>query len=247
MRTAPLLLACCALAACNFHLGTSTPGSHGNATFSYASCLFGCGTDQPMMLGTDEGIAVSGDSIPALVATSSAPDVVAVESISRECCDANQSCQTIDSGDLCPSGDKTSSFVVRVRTEAVGSSDLTLRQTDGTVWDAVTLFVERPTSLALTCDDAPGPVSLRVNDACGLGWTAKDQDGRELMATTGVLLTSADPTIAAFGQFLGEPTGSTEGVQGFLGSTIVGLSPGTTTVTASASGTTAQLAVHVTK
>jgi hypothetical protein len=251
MRPLPFLIASLALAplaaGCSFHLGSSTQGNQNQATFSYGSCLFGCSVDEPMMLGTQESIHVTAPDIPVVTVSSSDETVIAVHGATRTCCDQANTCRTIDATVACNANETTTALDFTADTKAVGTADLVLRAADATVFDSVTLTVARAQSLSLQCDNAPGPVSLRAGDTCGLGWTALDAQGRALMASTGVNVATDSADVAELRELFGQSTPSLVATQGFLGTSVVGIAPGDATISASVGEAKTSIVVHVTQ
>jgi hypothetical protein len=252
MRHLPFLAACIALApltgGCALHFGTSTSGSQNNVTFADTQCLFGCSVDQPMMLGTEESLTVrSSNEIPAVTIVSSDPSVLSVTDSSRSCCDANsENCSTVETWAPCPAGQKTTTLNVDLKTNAVGRADLVLHRADATLYDSVSIEVARAVTLDLSCANHPAPTSLSLGQSCAIGWTAKDSQGRELLASSGVDLESSDGHVVGFEELFGAPTNSTQGTQGLLGTSLVAVGPGDATISASAGGAAASMTVHVT-
>lgn len=247
MRFLLLSAACLSAVAC-FHLGGDTSGAHGNADFSYSSCLFGCTTTTPMMLGDEEDVTVTG-SIPDSVSfETTSPSIVSIESSKRSCCtkdsDAGTTCRDVATNDACAQGE-TASLVVTVRAPAVGTSDLVIKKSDGSTWDSVTLSVEQAASLALACN-TKGSVALPKNGTCSVTWQATDGTGKALMSTGGVHLVTSDPTVAAFSGFLTLDQSEIQATPQLLGGvSIDAIGPGDATVTATGGGATETLAVHV--
>jgi hypothetical protein len=239
-----LLLSLVMLTACNFQLGTSTNGDSGNARFEYGACLFGCKVNQAMMTGTSEIIRVTGSSIPAIHASSTATSVMSVGAETRECCTQKGACRTITASDVCATGE-TASLSITVITKTAGSAELVLDQ-NGTTFDSVTLTVADPKSLVVACGNKPGSTTLPRNQECGLTWTARDASGNALMATTGVTMITTDATVADFATgLLGEKSSSVTATQGLFGTSIATHAAGEATITATANGASAQYVVDV--
>jgi hypothetical protein len=240
-----LLLGSLILTACSFQLGSSTSGEDGHAKFEYASCFFGCSVDQAMMTGTAESIRVTSSvDIPPVTARSTDSSVVSVGEATRECCLPKGSCRTLVSTEACASGE-TATLTVHVVANAPGSAELVLDH-EGAVFDAVALTVAQPESLVISCNGTAA-ITLAKDGDCGLAWTAKDAHGATLMASTGVMMTTSDPTVADFSSgLLGTKSSTVTATQGLFGTSLVAHSAGVTTIDASASNATSQLVVHVT-
>jgi hypothetical protein len=258
-----------------------TTGADGRAVFVLVSdsCVEDCQTTHPLMQGTTETIAVNaanapctggtcGAAIPALTITSSAPNVVAIVSATRQCCALTANSQTCDAptdvSASCPDGD-IASISVRVSALGVGSATITLARSDASIYDAVDVSVAAPATLTLDCDpldvDAHGdqsilesergplPSTLTNGSKCALGWKAQDANGTTLIASTGVTIASSDPTVIGF-QSMSDldqtTTGQAQADQSNRGNTMVAaLASGTSTLTAQAGGTTAVQSIRV--
>jgi hypothetical protein len=235
--------------ACSIHVGGETNGAHGNADFSYSNCFLGCTTTTPMMLGDEEDVSVNG-SIPDTVSVdTSAPSIVSVKSASRACCtqdaDAGTTCRTTGLNTPCAAGE-TASLSVTVDALAVGSSDLVVKNADGSVWDSVTLSVEQATSLQLACNNTKGSVTLVQNATCPVTWQATDANGKAMMSTAGIHLTTSNPGVASFNGFLTANQSDIQAIPQLFGSvSIAAVGPGDAVVTAVGGGATETLAVHV--
>jgi hypothetical protein len=78
-------------------------------------------------------------------------------------------------------------------------------------------------------------------------WKATDAKGGALMSKAGIFLTSSDPTIVTFEGFQAFHWSEIEATPCPLGDvSMLALSPGDATVTATGGGATETLAVHVT-
>ena len=188
---------------------TQTVGLEGNASFSFLGRAPSAPTTKPMMVGTQETIAITGvmSTLPAVSAVSSAPTVVSIAQVG--CC--NGVCDP-SSTDACPA---TTAVDVLVNALAAGSATLMVLRGDGTTFDEVNLSVAEPTSLDVLCapfgetnsdpptfsttgSPEPIPASMTMGSACALTWTASDTTGDDLMASTGVTFTSSDAAVVAF-------------------------------------------------
>ncbi len=238
-----------AVGACSFHLGGETNGARGNAQFSYSECLLGCNTTTTMMLDDEEDVSVSGSIPDAVSVESSAPAIVSIAKASRECCtkdsDAGSTCRPIDLNGACASGE-TASLTVTVDAHAAGSAGLVVKMGDGSVWDSVTLSVEPAASLALACN-TPGSVTLANGGACPVTWKAADAKGQPLMSSSGIRLTTSDPSVAVFNGFLSLRQSEILATPLLMGGvSVFAVGTGDATVTATGGGATETLAVHVT-
>ncbi len=235
------------VAACSVHVGGETNGAHGNAEFSYSNCFLGCTTTTPMMLADEEHVSVSG-SIPDLVSVeTTAPSIVSIKSSARTCCTSGAdggTCQTMGLNGACASGGTTSLDIV-VDAPAVGTSDLVIKKSDGSVWDSITLSVEEAASLALTCN-TKGSTTLTQNATCPVTWLATDANGKGLMSTAGIDLKTSNATVAEFNGFLVTNQSDIQAIPQVFGDvSIVAVGPGDATITATGGGATETLAVHV--
>ena len=231
--------------ACTLH----TSGTHHNGEFSYSNCFLGCATTTPMMLGDEEDVSVSG-AVPAVVSIeSSSPSIVSIKSSARECCskdaDAGTTCHTVALNDACAS-QETATLRITVDAPATGSSDLVIRQSDGTIWDSVSLTVEKAASLSLACNTKTN-ASLNVNGSCPITWTAKDGAGKGLMSTRGIALTSSDANVVVFSGFLKTNQSTIQATPQLFGDvTLHAAGAGDAVVTGTGGGATETLSVHVT-
>jgi hypothetical protein len=250
MRTFLFAAAAVSSIAVACHVGGETNGAQHNAEFSYSNCFLGCATTTPMMLGDEEDVSVSGSSLPANVTLeTSAVSVVSLGSAVRQCCtssaDAGTTCHDVGLNDACSAGD-TQTLRITVDAVAVGSSDLVIKKPDGSVWDSVTLSVEKAASLDLACKTSPD-VTLAVNGSCPITWVAKDAGGRGLMSTSGIHLTSSDKAVVEFNGFLSPAQGDIQATPQLFGDvTMVAIGAGDATVTGTGGGASETLSVHVT-
>ena len=144
--------------------------------------------------------------------------------------------------------DETGTLDILVDAPAVGSSDLVIKKSDGSVWDSITLSVEQASALALACNTA-GSVTLAQNAQCVVTWRATDAKGNGLMSTAGVDLKTSDPTVVQLvsdGLLGGVNTNELQATpQLFGGASLVAVGAGNATVTATGGGASETLAVHV--
>ena len=103
--------------------------------------------------------------------------------------------------DACTSTE-TATVTVTVHAVAEGSSELRVKDSDGSVWGAVTLSVERAVSFDLACNTG-GAVTLAQGNTCPVTWRATDANGAALMSSEGIFLTSSDKNVVAFEPFVG--------------------------------------------
>lgn len=241
------LVSAVAAVACTVHVGGETNGTRGNGEFSYSNCFLGCTTTTPMMLADEEHVSVSG-SIPGSVSVeTSAPSIVSIKSSSRNCCTSGAdggTCHTVGLNEACASGE-TATLDIVVDAPAVGSSDLVIKKSDGSVWDSITLSVEQAASLALTCN-TKSSVTLAQNATCPVKWLATDANGKGLMSTAGIDLKTSNASVAAFNGFLTTNQSDIQAIPQLFGDvTLVAIGPGDATVTATGGGATETLSVHV--
>jgi hypothetical protein len=240
MRTSGFAFLLCA--ACS--ASTETVGDDQQANFSYAACTVGCDMGRAMMVGTTERVVVDGSSkqIPPITIASSAPGVFEIASARRVCCDDSTNgagCNFFPVEQACAAGD-TSSILLDVNAVGTGSAELVLTQANGgATFDQVAITVAEPSTLALECDDngtiTPIPSTLISGETCPVAWTVKDSSGRELMASSGVALSSSDATVMGFESSPGsEVAASAEPSNATNPSSIVGVAAGTATLTAQA-------------
>jgi hypothetical protein len=241
-----LLFGSLMLTAC-FELGSATNGDAGHVKFEYGSCLFGCKVDEAMMNGTTEKIRVTASSIPPVIPRSTDSSIIAVGDATRQCCPSNGNgpCRTLGSNNAC-NDSEIPSLDIPVVTKGVGTAELVLDQ-GGTPFDSVTLKVAAAGSLVLSCGE-PGTFDMKTGDECGLSWTASDSNGDALMATTGVTVTTSDPTIAALSTgFVASNASTIEASQQlFAGSSVTARAPGVATISASAGNATSKVLLSVT-
>jgi hypothetical protein len=238
-----------ALTGCSFSLGASTPGSDNRLAFSYSSgsCLLGCVTTDPLMVGTSESLDATGP-MPLLTVVSTDPQVISVTAGSLECCTTSASsttCTTPAAGSACPASAKAT---VHVDLSALSAGTATVRylRTDGSEFDAQVLTVEAPESLSLTCGSGSAGSTFAVGKTCNPAWTAKDAHGVELKASHGVELTTSDKDIAALQPLFGGPQMSVEGDENLFGPTVIGVAAGDAVITAKTAALSASTSVHVT-
>jgi hypothetical protein len=234
----------------------SSPGTGGTDTgkldFAYESgtCLFGCSVGgHAMMLGTSESLsAQTSEALSGVTVTVDDPSVVQVAAGSVELyCNSSSngsSSATLMTG--CPSG--TSSTVdFGIVARGAGTTKLHVLQA-GTEVDGIDLVVEAPATITPTCSVTGSASALRVGSQCTIGWTATDAQGNALQASSGVSLVVANPAVADLTGFFSPGTGSEpDASDGIFSSTALkALSPGSTTLTASAGSASATLPVDVT-
>jgi hypothetical protein len=241
-----ILLASLMALATGCSLGEVTHGEKGNATFSYTMCLSDCGLDESMMHGTREGITVHAQTIPALTITSSAPDVVTVQNATptRQCCSSTfgtESCHDMTT-DTCAANEQIS-LVVDVVASAAGSAELVLTRGDGTVFDQVALSVAEPASIEI---DGVKDNKLEISRGANLmaGWKARDAQGNELMATSGVQLSTSDASVVDFQSTMFSSHTSTVDAEQIM-TTIDPNNAGDAIITAKAQAASSTTLVHV--
>ena len=240
-----LLLLTIPLTACT--LGEVTHGEKGNATFAYGVCLSNCGLDMAMMHGTEELIEVKASTIPDVTVTSTAPDVVGVKSASRECCSSSvlgTSCRTLGSGESCTSTERIH-MAINVVANASGAAEIVLTQSDGTVFDQVSMTVAEPATIELE-GLKNDKLTLTRGTNLVAGWKARDAAGNELMATSGVQLSTSDASIVDFQSTWLSPRASTvDATSIVLGTTIDPEGAGDAIITAKARDASSATLVHV--
>jgi hypothetical protein len=241
----------------------------GQASFAFEGTLPSTPTTKPMMVGTQEPIAVikaphAGAGLPALSVVSSAPNIVSVAQVI--CCNGGCDLLAPSTTNACTA---TLTLQITVNAVAAGSATLMLVADDGTTFDEVNLTVAEPTSLTALCapygetetnpatfsttgSPTPVPASMKLGAACALTWTATDASGDDLMASTGVTFTSSNPSVLAFESaesFVNKQatTGTLEAAQGASNiDLMVATGTGESTVVATARAMTLTTSVEVT-
>jgi hypothetical protein len=198
------------------------------------------------MHGTEETISVSAPVMPDVTVTSTAPDVVTVNNVTptRSCCSTSANstgCHTIQTGESCNANESTSIGIDAVAT-ALGSAELVLTQTDGTVFDRIAIGVGEPASLSFE----PYKSGMSIGTSYAVSWTARDADGAMLMATSGVHLVTSDASIVDFKRtLLSSDSSSVDAEDELFGTTYEPHAPGDATITATAQNVTTTFQVHV--
>jgi hypothetical protein len=192
-----LLLAAAGLSGCGSQPSSWPNGEVGRADFVYG-CSLGCdGTLYPLMVGTQEQVAVDGIALPSgLVFSSEAPAVLTVAPVgapSTICscpgvgsCDPQTSCSLI--------------YTLAIQAIAPGDARLVATTAAGAFFDALTLHVTAPAALAFHCTTdprfpAPTVTELTLTQSCLFHVDALDAQGSLLVATSGFSITSADPAV----------------------------------------------------
>jgi hypothetical protein len=167
-------------------------GDLGKVSFFYSTgpvCSHGC-TFAPLMLGTDETVAVQSCSVDLpndLTATSANPETVSVDVVPA---------------DLEVDGGAKPSVGLHVRALAKGTASIKIARRDGTVLDSVTFTVAEPAKILLTSHSeergafVPDSLSVAVSgQRANLSALARDASGANLQGTNGWTFT-VNPSIA---------------------------------------------------
>lgn len=202
-------------------LPESTTGELGNIELAVQSggqrglgdeCWLDCGINWPLLAGTVERLSiVDDDRVPPLTAASTNPGVFEVETSLHTCCHksgGSGGCREGDHYDAClaEGGEPRwqHSFVVTAVDR--GSAKLELRTTDGSLLDRFSFDVRRADRLALEVheedDGGWGYSAVSTLALAGrhrdIRVVAYDADDNRLLASGGITMSIADPTIAAF-------------------------------------------------
>jgi hypothetical protein len=243
MMLRSLLLASLTIGCTAGAIQPGTPGENGRATFEYAYCLFDCGLDQAMMHGTEESIAVRAATIPDVTISSTAPQVVTVQSsvAARSCCTTtSDSCRSIQAGETCNANETTLASIDAVAT-APGNAELVLTQGDGTVFERIAIAVAEPASL-----DFGSPMPMSIGTSYAVAWTARDASGAKLMSTSGVHVKTSDASVVDFQRTLLSSNATEVDAENVLfGTTMEPHATGAATITATAQNVTTTFPVSV--
>lgn len=226
-----------------------TPGELGRVEFQYTSntdigsvpCFTDCGLDWPMMAGSSERIRLRGwFRMPAVVASSSDPRVFTVLSQATQC-----------GSSPCPDGEILQrAYNFQVQAIAAGEAELSLRTSDGSLFDQVKLQVGVPDRLYIVRQirksnnsTAAGEVSsidLELYGAAGENggsdseapvWVrARDEHGRPLMNSYGITKRIDNETVAGTSPvfaYTDATAAQFDIVPRAIGSTVLNLSAGT--------------------
>jgi hypothetical protein len=206
-------------AACVVACGGSGPdpelGELGRARFSYQrSCFFGCPLDQPLLSGTREAIAVTGDGdAHGVTAESSAPDV-AQFAVERDCfCARNDDLggrvEVAEDAACDAPRVKHCDNRVLVQAGSAGDATLQLNTAAGQAIDRTTVSVRTANRARFrgTLASKLGAIEatafqIDVGDTLGLELTLYDERGRKLLAPEGVHWSSSAVDVASVEAFL---------------------------------------------
>ncbi len=232
------LAALVAATGCSVH----TTGDDGKAQFQYYTgngCLLGCDTSHALMTGTSESLSVTDVPTGAtLVSTSPAVVRVGVASATYQCNSSTSS--TSSTTPSCPPGSTLqTSLATTIAALQVGSTDIQVLNRDGSLYDTVTVGVAAPARVQVVDSSNKPLTSLTVARGAivDVSAIAFDAQGDQLQASSGFSFQSKDTSIAD----------TQNGDFSFLSPAIPihGDAAGATTVTVSAGGATATLAVTV--
>lgn len=215
-----------------------TPGELGRVEFQYHSGNgfsvggdFHPALDRAMMVGTTEilGVGLGWQRLPALSALTDNPDVIAVVDQRVQCMCAGTVLQACTAATQCPSDELYRNYAFTVEARGSGSTVLSLRDSNGQVYDRTTVSAEAAASLELQqlfrTDDYGGvearavtSVDVDMYGASGnnggfgaeapLWLRARDADGRYLVASFGVDTVVDDANVASASFLVGQPTAS---------------------------------------
>lgn len=222
----PLVLAACGpLGPFDFRLTDSTEGERGAVTFSTtegADCIFTCGVQAPLAVGSRDVIVVAPRTPEdGLTVVSSDPRVLsAALEVSSVCCRGlgdRKTCSPLDASTTC-SGARESTYRVRAVALSSGSAELRVLHADGSELDRVRIFAADVRTATLEVpEDKPAP-------AAGLSWKVGtrvdyrvkllDANGVSLRAPGVQALKSSDASVVSLrGHFASEDERSDRGEQ----------------------------------
>jgi hypothetical protein len=212
---ASLSLGAACLVGCEGPAPDPALGELGRVQFSYQrSCFFGCSLDQPLLSGTREAIAVTGDGdAQAVTAESSAPEV-AQFAVERDCyCARNDQLggrvEVAEDAACDAPRVKHCDNQVLVRAGSVGDATLQLDDAAGQAIDRATILVRaadrarfRGTLASQLGALEASAFQVDIGDTLGLELTLYDAQGRELLAPEGVHWSSSAADVASVSAFL---------------------------------------------
>lgn len=217
---------------------SDTPGDLGRVRFQYNSGNgFSVGgdyhpaLDRAMMVGTTEiiGLGLGWQRLPALAATTDNSDVVAIVDQRVQCMCNGSVLLACTVATQCPSSDLYRNYQFTVETRGAGSTELTLKDGSGQVYDRTTVSSHEAASLELQqlfrTDDAGGVVARSVatvdidlygasGNNGGFGAEApiwlrvRDASGHYLVASSGVDTAVADDSVVTAAFLTGNPSTS---------------------------------------
>lgn len=215
-----------------------TQGDFGRVQFQYASGNgfsvggdYHAGLDRAMMVGTTEQISVGGGwhRLPALTATTETSDIVAVVDQRVQCMCDGTILETCTAATVCPSSELYRHYDFTVEARGSGTTELTLRDASGELFDRTTVSAGEAARLELEQlfrTDDYGSVEARVvttvnidlygtsGNNGGFGAEApvwlrvRDASGDYLVASSGVDTVVGDDSVVTASVLVGHPSAS---------------------------------------